>query len=62
VKRRREHHGVVGPEPGKFLIAPVGSELRRQLGMIFLRADKTRTAFQFSNNHVSPLDLSRETK
>jgi hypothetical protein len=39
MERSREHHGLIGAETGKALIAPMGGELRRQLGVIFLQAD-----------------------
>lgn len=40
VVSRGEHHRVVGSEPRECLIAPVRGELRRQIGMLFLRIMK----------------------
>ena len=33
---RGENHGLVRPQPGKALVAPMGGELRGQFGVIFL--------------------------
>ena len=48
---RGEDHGVVGAEFGETTVAPMGGDLRRELGVIFLQADVGTAVFEFSNNH-----------
>jgi hypothetical protein len=57
MERSGEHHGLIGAETGKALIAPMGGELRRQLGVIFLQADVRTSIFQLSNDHGNLLTV-----
>jgi hypothetical protein len=55
VKSGGKNHAVIRPQARKLFVTPPGGELSRQLGMIFLRADKAGTILQFSNNHLTAL-------
>ena len=55
---RGEDHGLIRPQSGETIIAPVGGELRREFGVIFLKTHVTASVFEFSDNHFSLLVLS----
>src|SRR5439155_20172810 len=48
----RENHGLIGPQSGEAIVAPVGRKLRGELGMIFLRAYVRASVLEFSYDHI----------
>src|SRR5689334_24069169 len=49
----RNHHGLIGPQLGKAIVAPVRGKLRRELRVILLQGHITTAIFELTNYHIA---------